>query len=361
MRLADYSLHVYRLPYERPVRWSDVVEEAAQFLLLKLVSDTCHTGVAEIVIKPTWTGASLRSLAASIEDVFVPLLQKQRDLSDPAFVRCQLDGIPENHAAKALIDNAVWDLNAARLGVSPGKMWGGSDVVPLSFTVTRQAPEKMAAEAVHMVERYGFRTLKIKGGQDIDTDVNVLHQLRSALGHEIRLYVDANGAYAPAVALNYIHAMADAGAEVVEDPCVLAPDAFFTRLQQSSRTAVLVDFYCWSPRDMQLFIAAGARAFSLKPGRLGLSDAHTMGELAKAAGCQTVVGMFGESMLGTLTALQLSSILPSHSLPAETTWFLAMTEQITHESLTIKDGAIQLPTVAGNAALIDWEHLERLS
>ena len=38
-----------------------------------------------------------------------------------------------------------------------------------------------------------------------------------------------------------------------------------------------------------------------------------------------------------------------------------MTEQITHEPLTIKDGAVQLPTVAGNAALIDWEHLERLS
>ena len=107
MRLAHYSLHVYRLPYERPVRWSDIVEETAQFLLLKLVSDTGHTGVAEMTIKPTWTGASLRSLAASIEDVFVPLLEKQQDLSDPALVRCQLDGIPENHAAKALIDNAV--------------------------------------------------------------------------------------------------------------------------------------------------------------------------------------------------------------------------------------------------------------
>jgi L-alanine-DL-glutamate epimerase-like enolase superfamily enzyme len=361
MRLADYSLYVYRLPYERPVRWSDVVEDTAQFLLLKLVSDTGHTGVAEVTIKPTWTGASLRSLAASIEDLFVPLLQKQRDLSDPIFVRCQLDGIPENHAAKALVDNAIWDLNAARLGVSPGKMWGGSDVVPLSFTVTRQAPEKMAAEAVHMVERYGFKTLKIKGGQGIDIDVNVLHQLRSALGDKIRLYVDANGAYAPAVALNYIYAMADAGAEVVEDPCVLAPDTFFTRLQQSSTTPVLLDFYCWSPRDVQLFIAAGARAFSLKPGRFGLSDVHMMGELANAAGCQAVVGMFGESALGTLTALQLSSILPSHSLPAETTWCLAMTEQITHEPLTIKEGAIQLPTVAGNAALIDWKHLERLS
>ena len=86
---------------------------------------TGHTGVAEMTIKQTWTGASLRSLAASIEDVFVPLLEKQQDLPDPAFVRCQLDGIPENHAAKALIDNTVWDLNAARLGVPPGQIWGG--------------------------------------------------------------------------------------------------------------------------------------------------------------------------------------------------------------------------------------------
>lgn len=71
------------------------------------------------------------------------------------------------------------------------------------------------------------------------------------------------------------------------------------------------------------------------------------GASAQAADCQTVVGMFGESALGTLAALQLSSILPPRSLPAETTWFLAMTEQITHEPLKIKDGAIQLPNVAG--------------
>ena len=360
MRLAHHCLYTYRLRYERPVRWSDMVEEAAHFLLLRLDSDTGHSGVAEMTIKPTWTGASLRSLTVILEDVFMPLLQTL-DLTDPSVVRSCLEGIPENHAAKALIDNAVWDLNAAAQGMAPAKLWGGADTVPLSFTVTRQAPEKMAAEAMQMVERYGFGTLKIKGGQGIAADIDAMRQLRAALGDQTRLYVDANAAYAPAQALRYVQAMTDAGAQVVEDPCALAPDAAFTRLQAATATPVLVDFNCWSPRDMKLFIAAGARAFSLKPGRFGLSDARAMRQLAIDAGCTAVVGMFGESALGTLTALQLSSTLSPSALPAENTWFLAMTEQIIHEPMTIKNGAIRLPATAGHASLIDWKRLERLA
>lgn len=360
MRLAEHSLHVYRLPYERPVRWSDVVEDAAQFLLIRLVSDSGHTGVAEMTIKPTWTGASLRALVAVLEDLLLPRL-RSCDLADPAAVRSQMEAFPENHAAKALVDNALWDLNAAALGKSPAMQWGGTDSVPLSFTVTRQSPARMAAEAAQMVERYGFQTLKIKGGQGLEVDIDTMRELRAAVGDRIRLYVDANGAYPASDAPAYVQAMADAGAEVVEDPCSLLPDRAFSDLQSATGTPVLVDFACWSPASMNLFIAAGARAFSLKPGRLGLSDTLAMSHLAADAGCATVVGMFGESALGTLTALQLASILPISSLPAETTWFLAMKEQITHEPMVIRDGAIRLSASAGNAALIDWKLLEKLN
>src|ERR1700694_1200937 len=113
MRLAEYSLHAYRLRYERPVRWSDIVEEAAPFVLLRLQSDTGAVGAAEITVKPTWCGVTARSLIAAIEDIFIPIL-KNLDLSDPTKVRAALEAIPENQAAKALIDNACWDLYAAQ-------------------------------------------------------------------------------------------------------------------------------------------------------------------------------------------------------------------------------------------------------
>ncbi len=337
-----------------------MTEDAALFMLLKLVSDSGHIGVAEVTVKPTWSGISLRSLAASVEDIFVPMLAGA-DLSDAAAVRNRLDGVPENASAKTLIDNACWDLRAAAIGVPLWQLWSGKAVVPLSWAVTKQSPHAMASEAAEMVERHGFGTLKVKGGQGAQTDLAGLRAIRAAVGESVRLYVDANGAYRRDEALDYVQRMTDAGAELVEDPCALLPDEEFQALQQRCGSPVLVDFGCASRRDAALFVERGARALSLKPGRFGLSDTRTMRDLALASGCITVVGLFGESALGTLTALQLAATLPQQSLPAEVTWFLAMTEQIVKEGIHISNGAVEMPRSAGLADAIDWGKLDALA
>jgi L-alanine-DL-glutamate epimerase-like enolase superfamily enzyme len=360
MRLAEYSLHCYRLRYERPVRWSDIVEEAAPFVLLRLQSDTGAVGVAEITVKPTWCGVTARSLIAAAEDVLLPLVATG-DLDDPTKVRAVLDRIPENQAAKTLIDNACWDLHAAALGGSVWRLWGDAGRIELSWALTRQAPSAMAAEAATMVARHGFRTLKVKGGQGFDRDIAGMREIRSAVGDAIRLYVDANGAYAAGEALDYARAMADAGAVVVEDPCALAPDTRFRRLQQESPLPLLVDFGCTSLRDTALFIEQGAQALSIKPGRFGLSTALAMQKLARQAGCAPVVGLMGESVLGTLAGLQFAATLPDPILPAELTWYLAMIEQITSLTPKIVDGCVDLPACTSLGALIDWSAVDRLA
>jgi L-alanine-DL-glutamate epimerase-like enolase superfamily enzyme len=359
MRLAEHSLHAYRLRYERPVRWSDIVEDAAPFVLLRLQSDTGHTGVAEVTVKPTWCGVTARSLMTTIEEVFLPLLQTA-ELDDPTKVRALLDRIPENQAAKTLVDNACWDLHAARVGHPLWRQWDGGGRVELSWALTRQSPNAMAAEAAAMVARHGFRTLKVKGGQGFDVDGAGMREIRAAVGDPINLYVDANGAYGAKEALDYAKAMADAGAVVVEDPCAFAPDESFRRLQQESPVPLLVDFGCTSLRDAALFIERGARALSIKPGRFGLSNARAMNELARPVGCAPVVGLMGESVLGTLAGLQFAATLHS-PLPAELTWYLAMTEQITTVTPKIVDGAINLPDTTSLATLIDWRAVQRLA
>ncbi len=359
MRLVNWSFHTCRLPYERPVQWSDVVEDAADFLLLRLDSDTGHTGVAEMTLKPTWTGASRRGLVAALEDMLLPLVQKSV-IDDRLAVRRAMDAFPGNLAAKALLDNALWDLQAAASGRPLWRAWGGTHRVPLTWVLTRQSPALMVAEAVAVKTRDGFTSIKVKGGQGLDTDVEAMHELKAALGDGVRLYVDANGAYPFDNALDYVAAMADAGAEVVEDPCSLRPDASFTQLQGDTPTPVLVDFGCESLRDAALFLERGAKAFSLKPGRFGLTDTREMARLSTDAGCKVVVGMFGESALGTLPALSLASTLGKDALPAEVTWFLAMTKQCITHTITVENGIATLPDIAGCASLVDWGALSPL-
>jgi L-alanine-DL-glutamate epimerase-like enolase superfamily enzyme len=147
---------------------------------------------------------------------------------------------------------------------------------------------------------------------------------------------------------------------MVEDPCALVPDAGFRELQQACPVPLLVDFGCTSLRDAGLFIAQEARALSIKPGRFGHSTARGMEELARRSGCACVAGLMGESALGTLAALQFAAALPDPALPAEVSWFLAMTEQVTAMMPKIVDGAIDLPDVPSLASLVEWSALDRL-
>jgi len=358
-RYHSHQLYTYCLPYFKPVRWSDIVEHQAEFVALAVTLDSGHTGWGEITVKPTWNGATVRLLQAGLEDILIPRM-RELEFSSPDEVYWRLASIPENHAAKALIDNALWDAHAQAQGQPLWAAWGGRDTVELSWTVTRQPPLEMAREAVAYLERHGFRTLKIKGGQGLDIDVAAMREIRAAVGDRIRLYVDANGAYAMEDAAAYVSAMANAGCVVVEDPAALAPGQAFQALQETSPVPVLVDFGLESARDLRLFLERGARAISLKPGRFGLSFTRWLASEAHAAGATASVGLFGESSLGTLAALQLASTLPTTALPAEVTWFLSMTEQLLTEPLVIRDGCVTLSAANTGATRIDQNRLTPL-
>src|SRR3954465_3195033 len=107
MKLADWSLNFYRLPYSREVVWANAREDSGLFALLKLVADDGSVGVAEGTIKNTWSGVSPRSPDMALQDLVLPLV-RDVNLQDDQAVLQALSRVPENRLAKALVDNACW-------------------------------------------------------------------------------------------------------------------------------------------------------------------------------------------------------------------------------------------------------------
>jgi len=354
--ITGWKVYVRQLPYARAVQWSDLTETAASFVVLRIETESGCAGAAELAVKPTWVGATAASLGCVLAEIFEPLVRKQ-GLSDPRQLRAVLETIPGNQPAKTLIDNACWDWLAAKSGVPLWRRLDGRPRVPVSWAVTRQPPAAMAREAADMVARYGFRTLKIKGGQGQDTDVACMAAVRQAVGDGVALYVDANGAYPAAEAAPYARAMGQAGAVVVEDPCPFCPDQDFTALQQALDVPLLVDFGMTGVRDARLFLERGARALSLKPGRFGLSDVLAMQQLAAAGGSAAVAGLMGESALGTWAGLHFAAAIPEPALPAELTWFLAMREQFIADVPQVVDGEIAMPDWPSVCQRVDWAEM----
>lgn len=361
MKLADWSLSFYRLPYRRPVTWAYAAESCSDYALLELTADDGSVGIAEGVIKQTRTGYSPRSLAATLEDVILPLLTKV-DLADASAVSRAFQWLDGNLAGRALVVNACWSLRAAAAGEPLWRQWGGEAEVPVTWIVTRRPPIEMAAEAAEMVGRHGLRSLKLKGGQGRDTDLRVIAEVRAAVGSAIELSMDANRAYPQEGIADYVRAIADAGISVIEDPCELAPDSAFAELQGGCAVPLLVDFACTSRADAALFLDRGARSLMVKPGRIGLSEALQIDALCAGRGATVSLGMFYESALGTQLSLQAAAALKSRRiLPAEHSFFLMLTQQVTAAPLEVKDGAIRLPDDPDLSRLVDWDAVKKYS
>lgn len=354
MKLERWSLHFYRLPYEREVVWANAREDSGLFALLKIEADGA-AGIAEGTLKDTWSGASPRSLRAALEDVLMPRLAGV-DLADERVVAQAFAGIPENRLAKGMIESACWTLRAALAREPLWKLWDAERSREVAWTVTRQSPARMAAEAAEVCAAYGFRVLKVKGGQGLDVDLRALADIQSAVGTGVELVVDANSAYGRTEASDYVQALAAAGVSVAEDPCPLQPDAQFEALQNSSPIPILVDRSCTSREDAALYLERGARALSTKPGRVGLAEARAIAALAAPRGARTAVGIYAESALGTLVNLQLPG-----QMAAEQTFYLTMTEQVSALVPRIRQGRIELPVEADLSQWVDWEKVRKFA
>ena len=362
MKIAAWSLHFYELPYEREVVWANAVEHSGLYALLRLTDESGAEGVAEGTIKATWSGVSPRSLAASFEDFLMPKVVGI-ECDGPAAIVKRLEGVPENRLAKAMIDNAAWQIEACRAGQPLWKLWGGSPSVDLTWAVTRQPPTAMAAEAADVCSRYGFGTLKVKGGQGLAVDLAAMREIRAAVGDKVVLYVDANSAYKRSEALSYTHAIRDAGAVVSEDPAPLKPDEQFSALQAGAGVPILVDRTCTSALDAAHYFEKGATALSTKAGRIGFSEAREISALAAARGARVALGLYAESALGTLISLQYGAAIPAQLqlVAAEQTFYLGMLEQVVTAMPPVKNGRIELPAAADYSKLVDWERVERFA
>lgn len=370
MKITGWSIHPYALPYTREIVWANAIERQGTFVLLKLEDASGASGVAECTIKSTWSGQSVRSLIATLEDFLLPAI-KGKEIASPAAARTLLAGIPENRAGKTLIDTALWTLSAALakrplwslFAESSGRPSVREASVPLTWAVTRQKPAVMAREAADVFSRYGFGTLKVKGGQGLDVDVQALTEIRAAVGPKVEVYVDANSAYPFAEAASYTRRIAEMGVTVSEDPAPLAADEAFRTMQAACPIPVLVDRMCTSADDATRFIAHGARALSTKPGRIGLSEARKIADLARPHGVKVALGLFAESALGTLVNAQYALAVPEDQdlVAPEQTFFLEMTDQILREPAVIRDGRLVLRDDPDIADWIDWDRVARFA
>ena len=216
-------------------------------------------------------------------------------------------------AARCAWDGALHGLAAQEDGVSVARLLGSQPPlsVPVNAVIGGGSLEESVA-AAREAQALGFRTLKLKLSQaGIEQDEARLRAVREALGHELRLRIDANGAWSADEALGILERLAPLALEFVEQPVPAHDLAGLARLRAEAPVAIAA--------DETLALVAGRDAVQqgelasiavLKPMVLGgLRACLHFAKTAREHGVRCVITTTFEGWVGTALATHLAAAL----------------------------------------------------
>ncbi|KAF4513737.1 UNVERIFIED_CONTAM: hypothetical protein B566_EDAN011656 [Ephemera danica] len=256
-------------------------------------------------------------------------------------------GISEPAARAFAEECAVLDLFAQTADRSLAH-WLTGQPAPRSIAVNALLGplSTVTAEALQAACAAGFTLIKLKAGSaPPDAEAARLAELCANLPPNVRLRLDANGAWRIDEAERFIAACADLPVEGIEEPLRVPDSAALRRLQEGAPFALAID------ESIQLVHAAFWRAppvrrLVLKPARHGgLLPTVALGLRARAAGIECLVSSALESACGLCALAQIAAaIAPDacHGL-ATAEWFVGDTGHPPR----IAEGRLHLPDGTG--------------
>ena len=194
LKITNVETIVLKHKLPKAIGVSIALSDLRQSLLVKISTDAGLVGWGET--------ADVGGARGAIESKLKPLLMGKNPLDHRQLWRAIWGANFGDGRAVGGVDVALHDVRGKALGLSIADMYGGRmrDTVAayasgMNYTDGVPPEEQFPAEASALKER-GFRAMKMRTGRfERRRDLAVLAKVREAVGPEIRLLTDGNGAF----------------------------------------------------------------------------------------------------------------------------------------------------------------------
>jgi O-succinylbenzoate synthase len=321
------ELHELTLPLVEPFIISGGTMTERRSLIVILHDDQGRRGFGESppFELPFYSEETLAGARHLLEHVLIPrLLAAGVDSAEEAEGELSR-GIRGNRFARAALDTALWDLEAARREIGLVQLLGerlGVHPQPrIACGVALGIPQDRSLDTLGRWVREalsrGYRRVKIKVAPGWDSaPVAVARDAIADSG--IPLTVDANGAYEWPQHEANLRALDEAGLLYIEQP--LPPEELVghARLSRDLRTPICLDETLQDSRAArQVAELAGPRIWNIKVHRVGgLSEVCRIYRLAREFGAELWAGTMPESGIGSQAAIAAAA-LPGFVYPSD--------------------------------------------
>jgi len=361
MRIDGITLREVHMPLVRPFQTSFGITRNRRILLVEIRSEGL-TGWGECTAgeRPHFSSESTDTAWQVIVDELGPMLAAARP--DHGGSCPKLFDIVRGHPmAKAALENAIWDIEAQREGLSLSRLIGGvREKIPCGVSLGIQ---KSISELIDIIEREvaaGYQRIKLKCKPG--WDVEVFEKVRSQWP-DILLSCDANSAYKLRDA-DHLATFDQFDLLMVEQPLWHDDFYYHSMLQKRMTTPICLDESIRNRRDALAAIEMeSCRIINIKLGRVGgFSEAIAVHNAAQEKGIPVWCGGMLESGIGRSHNIALSSLenfrLPGDVSASARYW----TEDIIEPEVTVSpEGEIFIPETPGRGYEVRTDLVEKLT
>jgi o-succinylbenzoate synthase len=369
MTIVRIELYELSLPLLEPFIISGGAMTDRRSLVVVLRDEEGHQGYGESppFELPFYSEETLVGARDILERILIPRVIKAGVESPEEVDRVLRVGVRGNPFARAALETAAWDLQAARgstsLAALLGKSVGARPRSSISCGVALGIPQDRSLETLRRwideALARGYRRVKIKVAPG--WDVAPVQAARQAMaGSKIPLTVDANGGYEWPEHESNLRALDEAGLLYIEQP--LAPDELVghATLANDLKTPICLDETLKdATAARQIIELGGPKVWNIKVHRMGgLSEVSRVYAMAKHYKAEMWAGTMPESGIGSQAALAAAS-LPGFVYPSDlepsTRWFGRNADVV---KLAMSDeGRMEVPK-ASIAGMLDTERFQ---
>jgi L-alanine-DL-glutamate epimerase-like enolase superfamily enzyme len=287
------------------------------------------------------TGETSGMVLKACEDIIILQLKGVDPLRMALHMENLKTLVPKHKSTLAMVDMAFYDILGKVAGLPVYKLLGGfRQSIKTSITIGILPVAETVKKALELVKA-GFRALKIKGGSDVEEDIEKIIKVREEVGNSIEIRFDANQGYTLEDSLHFDQAVRAAKVELLEQPTPRENPELLGQVKQRVSIPVMADESLMDVQDA--FRLARRELVDMVNIKLmkvgGIAEAVHINSAARAANLEVMVGCMDEAALGIAAGLHFALARPN-VMYADLDGHLDLVDDPSEGAVILKNGTL---------------------
>jgi len=310
MLIKNMTVKIINIPLLKPFKTALRVVYELESIILKIETKSGLIGYGETAPTFAVTGESKESIIKAL-DIICENIKGESLYDFNRVIGIVHSSIEKNFSAKSAVEIALYDIFAQNLKTPLYRLLGGSKRdFKTGITISLNDIDTMMQDSIEAQNR-GFKSLKIKLGDDYKEDIQRVIEIKKALHVETSLKLDANQGWSKEECVEFLNSMEkhQISIELIEQPVKKGDIEGLKYIKVRSSIPILADESVFSPMDAVKILENGAVDFvNIKLDKCGgISNALLIADICKLHDTKCMIGCMLEDAISVGAAAHVAS------------------------------------------------------